>query len=474
MVEHLSDDDLRTLPRGGHDYRKLYAAYKMAVEHEGSPTVILAKTIKGWTLGAGIESRNATHQIKKLTRRRAQGVPRPSAAADPRLRARRRRPAVLAPGHRLARVRVHDGAAPRARRPGPRARRAQTKTFAAPMPHAPDTGRSPTCSRARARRCRRAPPPRSPRLLRNLLARSRHRHARRADHPRRGAHVRARRAVPRVQDLRAVRPALRAGRRRAAAVVPRGEQRADPRGGDHRGRLDGVVHRRGHVVRDVGPADDPVLHLLFDVRVPARRRPHLGVRRPARPRLPARRHRRAHHARRRRVCSTATARASCWRRRYPNCRGVRPRVRVRDGRDHPRRHRADVRRRARRLLLLPHPLQRELPDAGDARGRRGRHRPRAVPVPRRAGGRERWRQASADPRQRHRDARRARRAADARRRVRRRRRRVERDQLQDAAGGRADGRAVEPAAPDRAGRARRTSPSSCATARARSSRSPTS
>ena len=67
MVEHLSNNDLRMLPRGGHDYRKLYAAYKMATEHEGSPTVILAKTVKGWTLGAGIESRNATHQIKKLT-----------------------------------------------------------------------------------------------------------------------------------------------------------------------------------------------------------------------------------------------------------------------------------------------------------------------------------------------------------------------------------------------------------------------
>src|SRR5437763_4447606 len=50
MVEHLSDDDLRMLPRGGHDYRKLYAAYKMAVEHEGSPTVIVAETVKGWTL----------------------------------------------------------------------------------------------------------------------------------------------------------------------------------------------------------------------------------------------------------------------------------------------------------------------------------------------------------------------------------------------------------------------------------------
>ena len=124
MVEHLSDDDLRTLPRGGHDYRKLYAAYKMAVEHEGSPTVILAKTIKGWTLGSRhrVAQRDAPDQ--EAHRRRAQGVPRPSAAADPRRRARRRRPAVLAPGHRLARVRVHDGAAPRARRPGARAGRA--------------------------------------------------------------------------------------------------------------------------------------------------------------------------------------------------------------------------------------------------------------------------------------------------------------------------------------------------------------
>ena len=69
MVSHLGDDDLRNLPRGGHDYRKLYAAYKAAVENLGSgrPTVILAKTIKGWTLGQGFEGRNATHQIKKMT-----------------------------------------------------------------------------------------------------------------------------------------------------------------------------------------------------------------------------------------------------------------------------------------------------------------------------------------------------------------------------------------------------------------------
>jgi len=67
MVEHLSDDELQKLRRGGHDYRKVYAAYAAAVEHRGSPTVILAKTVKGWTLGPGVEGRNVTHQAKKLT-----------------------------------------------------------------------------------------------------------------------------------------------------------------------------------------------------------------------------------------------------------------------------------------------------------------------------------------------------------------------------------------------------------------------
>ncbi len=68
LVEHLSDEQLQQLPRGGHDYRKLYAAYKAATEHRGAPTAILAKTVKGWMLGPEIESRNATHQIKKMTR----------------------------------------------------------------------------------------------------------------------------------------------------------------------------------------------------------------------------------------------------------------------------------------------------------------------------------------------------------------------------------------------------------------------
>ncbi|MDT4899635.1 MAG: pyruvate dehydrogenase component, partial [Pseudonocardiales bacterium] len=66
MVEDLSDEDLRKLSRGGHDYRKVYAAFEAARAHTGQPTVILAKTVKGWTLES-FEGRNATHQMKKLT-----------------------------------------------------------------------------------------------------------------------------------------------------------------------------------------------------------------------------------------------------------------------------------------------------------------------------------------------------------------------------------------------------------------------
>jgi pyruvate dehydrogenase E1 component len=66
MVESMSDEELRRLNWGGHDPEKVYAAYKSAVEHEGAPTVVLAKTIKGYGLGEAGEGRNVTHQQKKL------------------------------------------------------------------------------------------------------------------------------------------------------------------------------------------------------------------------------------------------------------------------------------------------------------------------------------------------------------------------------------------------------------------------
>lgn len=67
LVEDWSDEKIWSLRRGGHDYRKLYAAYSAAMQHTGQPTVILAKTIKGWTLGSHFEGRNSTHVMKHLT-----------------------------------------------------------------------------------------------------------------------------------------------------------------------------------------------------------------------------------------------------------------------------------------------------------------------------------------------------------------------------------------------------------------------
>ncbi|WP_425545603.1 pyruvate dehydrogenase (acetyl-transferring), homodimeric type, partial [Glutamicibacter creatinolyticus] len=67
LVNHLSDDEIWNLKRGGHDYHKVYAAYKAATEFKGKPTVVLAKTVKGYGLGPHFEARNATHQMKKLT-----------------------------------------------------------------------------------------------------------------------------------------------------------------------------------------------------------------------------------------------------------------------------------------------------------------------------------------------------------------------------------------------------------------------
>ncbi|MGO1593771.1 MAG: pyruvate dehydrogenase (acetyl-transferring), homodimeric type, partial [Ancrocorticia sp.] len=66
MVADWSDEQIWALKRGGHDYRKIYAAYKSALEHKGQPTVILAHTVKGYLLGRNFAGKNSTHQMKKL------------------------------------------------------------------------------------------------------------------------------------------------------------------------------------------------------------------------------------------------------------------------------------------------------------------------------------------------------------------------------------------------------------------------
>ena len=123
-----------------------------------------------------------------------------------------------------------------------------------------------------------------------------HRQAHRADRRRRGAHLRHAVALPAGRDLFVGRPALRSRGQGRAALLQGSARRADPRGRHHRSRRDVVVDRGGDVVQRARRADAAVLHLLFDVRLPARRRFHLGRGRFARARLPARRDRGPHDA----------------------------------------------------------------------------------------------------------------------------------------------------------------------------------
>ena len=261
MVEHLSDDDLRQLRRGGHDYRKLYAAYATAVELKGAPVVILAKTVKGWALGQTFEGRNVTHQMKKLSEEELR-----------KFRDRLELPIedeeitegcapYYHPGKDSQEIqymiaRRHDARGVPSRSAVVTAKKLELpkadlyEEFAAGLEASrlDDDGVRPTAPQA--------------------AARQEGRRARRPDHPRRGSHVRDGVAVPRVQDLCGARPAVRPGRLGAPPRVSRRQGGTDPRRGDHRGRFDGLVHRRRDVVRDARRDDDPVLHLLFDVRLP--------------------------------------------------------------------------------------------------------------------------------------------------------------------------------------------------------------
>ena len=123
MVEHMTDQQIVKLPRGGHDYRKVYAAFDSATKHVGQPTVILAKTIKGWTIDA-LEGKNATHQMKKLTpddlKKFRDRLYLPISDRDlERVLRGEGRAAALPPRRERPGDRVHDGAAQAARRLDP-------------------------------------------------------------------------------------------------------------------------------------------------------------------------------------------------------------------------------------------------------------------------------------------------------------------------------------------------------------------
>ena len=305
MVAHLSDEQLKKLTLGGHDPAKVYAAYKAAVEHTGQPTVILARTIKGYGIGEAGEGKNITHQQKKLNEdelrafRTRFGIPvgDEEVSKAPFYRPSDNSPEVT---YLTERRKQLGGFVPSAHRPG---RTAQDRLPPRALQRIPRRQRRPQGLDDDGVRAHAG----------EAAARQGDWRAGGADRARRGAHVRHGGALPPGGHLLACRSALRAGRHGHAALLQGSQGRADPRGRDQRGGLDLVVHRRRQRLRHARRQHDSVLHLLLDVRDAARRRPGVGRGRHAHARVPARRHRRAARRWRAKGCSTRTATATCWR-----------------------------------------------------------------------------------------------------------------------------------------------------------------
>ncbi len=241
----------------------------------GRPTVILAKTVKGYGMGKVGEGKNPTHQLKKL-----------DTAA---IREFRDRFAIPIPDDDLEEVPYFKPAddSPEMkylhehrRALGgylPQRRRKADEKLAVPALDAFQAVLEPTTE--------------GPRDLDDAGvravadaagARQDDRAARGADHPGRGAHLRHGRHVPAARHLRRAGPAVRAGRQGPGDVLPRGQGGPDPRGRHQRGGRDEFVDRRGDVVLAHEPHLDSLLHLLFDVRVPARSATSRGPRATAR------------------------------------------------------------------------------------------------------------------------------------------------------------------------------------------------
>ena len=242
LVADMTDDQIWALSRGGHDPDKVYAAYKAAVDNVGSPTVILAKTVKGYGMGEAGEGQNITHQQKKM--------------GEDVLRAFRDRFSIDLADDKIAEVpflklpagspeeRYLRGAADRARRGAAGA--------AAEVARAAGAGavglRRPAQADRRPRDLHHdgvRPDPDHP------VAGQGDRQARGADRARRVAHVRHGGPVPAVRDLLPGRAAVSARGRQAAHVLQGGPLRADAAGGHQRGRRDVVLDRRGDQLQRV-------------------------------------------------------------------------------------------------------------------------------------------------------------------------------------------------------------------------------
>ncbi len=299
LVKTYSDEKLQKMRRGGHDPEKVYAAYKAAVECKGKPTVILAKTIKGYGLGEGGEGRNMTHNQKKLN--------------EEELREFRTRFGIPISDERVAEAPFYR---PPEDSPEMNYLRERRKALGGPVPSRsikPVTMEVPRLAdyeKTMAKLVSKGPGKEMSttmgyvRLLGDLAARQANRQVHCADRARRIAHLRHGRPVPPGRHLFARRPTLRAGRFRSARVLQGSEGRSAVRRRHHRGRLDVVVHRCRHRLFVARREHDSHVHLLLDVRLPADRRPDLGGGRCPGQRLHPRRHVRPHHAQRRRPATS--------------------------------------------------------------------------------------------------------------------------------------------------------------------------
>jgi pyruvate dehydrogenase E1 component len=281
MVSKMSDDDIWNLRRGGHDPPRCTPPSMPRPTHQGQPTVLLVKTVKGYGMGGAGEGKNTAHQTKKLTTTTS-ATSATVQHPDPR--------------HDLAKIPFYKPAddTPEMKYLHERRQGAGRLPAAAPPPGRRRVHRAAAGDlQGGARAHRRGPRDQHHAGLRAIpdaaAARQGARPARRADPARRGAHLRHGRPVPPDRHLQPRGPEVHAGRQGPGDVLPRGQGRPDPAGRHQRGRRHGQLDRRGDVVL-TNNRDDPVLHLLLDVRLPADRRPGLGRRRHAGARVPARRH----------------------------------------------------------------------------------------------------------------------------------------------------------------------------------------
>ncbi len=294
MVADYSDDDIWNLNRGGHDPHKVYAAYDAAVKHKGQPTLILAKTIKGYGMGEAGEAQNITHQQKKMNvdavrrfRDRFQ-IPVPDDQIDevPYIKF-----AEGSPELEYMRARRMDlGGYLPARR---------TKAESLPIPPLEIFARFLQATGEREISTTMA----LVQVLQAPRSRQEHRQAHRTDRARRVSHFRHGGHVPPARNLEPARPALHARGQGTVDVLQGVEGRPGAAGGHQRGRRHVRLDRGRKQLLDARRADDSVLRLLLDVRLSAGGRPRLGGGRHALQGIPHRRHCGSHHAQRRRIAA---------------------------------------------------------------------------------------------------------------------------------------------------------------------------